>query len=108
MYRGETMTFKLTSQKILETEFKIDFNGYNAQEVDSFLDKVIEDYHAFENLITEQKALLERYETTLENQKRMIREYQSNNRAQKEVEPQPSYVDLLKRISKLEAQVFKE
>lgn len=100
------MKQKLTSNDILETEFKIDFNGYSAQEVDSFLDKVIEDYHSFEQLILEQKELLERYETTLERQKRVIQELQSANRAQEEVEPQPSYVDLLKRIAKLEARVF--
>ncbi len=100
------MKQKLTSNDILETEFKIDFNGYSAQEVDSFLDKVIEDYHSFEQLILEQRELLERYETTLERQKRVIQELQSANRAQEEVEPQPSYVDLLKRIAKLEARVF--
>ena len=102
------MKQKLTANEILETEFNIDFNGYSAQEVDAFLDKIIEDYRGFEKLVLEQRDLLERYESTLERQKRVIQELQSTNRAQEEIEPQPSYVDLLKRIAKLEAAVFGE
>ncbi|NLW15759.1 MAG: DivIVA domain-containing protein [Erysipelothrix sp.] len=102
------MNQKLTAEEILETEFKIDFNGYNALEVDSFLDKVLQDYAAFEKQITEQLELLERYETTLEKQKRIIQEFHNAERVSKDVEPLPSYVDLLRRIAKLEAAVFSE
>lgn len=100
------MSKRLTTKEILETEFKIDFNGYSAQEVDAFLDRIMEDYNAFNKLIDEQKDLLARYESTLERQKKVIQELQSKRRADAQVEPQPTYVDLLKRIAKLEETVF--
>ena len=44
----------LTPQEILDKEFKIDARGYRPQEVDKFLDLVINDYNEF---ITEIKRL---------------------------------------------------
>jgi len=38
------MDIKLTSKMILEKEFKKNFKGYNVEEVDSFLDEIIQDY----------------------------------------------------------------
>ncbi len=100
------MSQTLTTKEILETEFNIDFNGYSAQEVDAFLDRIMQDYNTFNQLIDEQKELLERYESTLDRQKKVIQELQARNRAEQAVEPQPTYVDLLKRISRLEETVF--
>lgn len=101
------MKQKLTIDQILEKEFHVDFQGYNALEVDEFLDMVMRDYEMFESLILEQKELLDRYEETLTKQKLQIRELQSSERAQKDIEPKASYVDLLRRISKLEDDVYK-
>ena len=100
------MSQTLTTKEIFETEFNIDFNGYSAQEVDAFLDRIMQDYNTFNQLIDEQKELLERYESTLDRQKKVIQELQARNRAEQAVEPQPTYVDLLKRISRLEETVF--
>ena len=36
--------FYLTTQDILDKEFKIDARGYRPQEVDKFLDMVMRDY----------------------------------------------------------------
>ena len=44
----------LTPQDLLDKEFKIDARGYRPQEVDKFLDLVINDYNEF---ITEIKRL---------------------------------------------------
>ena len=43
--------FMLTSQDILDKEFKIDTRGYRPQEVDKFLDIVIRDYDEFNSCI---------------------------------------------------------
>lgn len=102
------MTQKLKVNDILDKEFHVDFKGYNALEVDQFLDLVIQDYETFESIIREQKQLLDRYEKTLADQKRMLLEYESQSRAEKVVEPQPSYVDLIRRVSKLEDAIFKK
>ena len=37
----------LSPKKIVDKEFKVDFKGYNAEEVDHFLDLVVKDYEAF-------------------------------------------------------------
>ncbi|NMB18567.1 MAG: DivIVA domain-containing protein [Erysipelothrix sp.] len=100
------MKQRLTVKEIYEKEFHIDYQGYNALEVDAFLDEVIKDYKLFEKLIKEQKELLDRYESSLTEHKRMLHELKSNERASEEIQPQPTYVDLLKRISKLEQAVY--
>ena len=39
----------LTPEQILDTEFKVDFKGYSAEEVDAFLDMVLDDYYKMED-----------------------------------------------------------
>ena len=48
MYKDE---FNLTSDMILEKNFKIDTRGYRLKEVDQFLDLVIADYEHFYTII---------------------------------------------------------
>lgn len=100
------MKQRLTVEQILEKEFHVDFKGYNALEVDEFLDSVMKDYEMFASVIAQQKELLDRYEEALGKQKQQIQELQQNERANKNVEPQSSYVDLVRRISRLEAYIF--
>ena len=54
---------ELTSQDILEKDFKIDTRGYRPQEVDRFLDIIIKDYDEMISIIRElesdKKELLE-------------------------------------------------
>lgn len=45
--------FMLSSQDILDKDFKIDTRGYRPQEVDKFLDIVIRDYDEFNSCIKE-------------------------------------------------------
>lgn len=45
------MDIKLDSKTILEKEFKTAIRGYNQEEVDLFLDDVIQDYEAFKKRI---------------------------------------------------------
>lgn len=44
--------FMLTSQDILDKEFKIDTRGYRPQEVDKYLDIIIRDYDEFNSCIS--------------------------------------------------------
>ncbi|SIT66244.1 cell division regulator GpsB [Edaphobacillus lindanitolerans] len=92
------METKLTAKKILEHEFKTGVRGYKPDEVDHFLDEIIQDYEAFNQRIA---ALQE-----------------ENHRLQAEIEelssrpaaPQPqagtTNFDILKRLSNLERHVF--
>lgn len=100
------MTQKLTTETIFEKEFHVDFKGYNALEVDQFLDDVMNDYEHFENIIKEQKELLDRYEESLAQQKRVIIDQESKARVSSDLPSQFSHVDILKRVSRLEEAVF--
>ena len=52
-----TIKTKLNSSEVLEKEFKVRPNGYDATEVDQYLDLVIEDYKLFEDLLNQFKML---------------------------------------------------
>ncbi len=102
---------QLTPKKILDKEFKIDFKGYNATEVDYFLDTVLEDYEYFNEMLNEAKQKIESLEaenellnskiSKLEGEKGI---YEDNIQAlEEQLSPQ---VDLIQRISLLEKAVF--
>jgi DivIVA domain-containing protein len=97
----------LTPQEILEKEFKIDTRGYRPQEVDKFLDLVINDYSKFISLVkkfeSENKELIEenmRLKHELRNTKDKLEIIKDSSN--KDV----TNVDLLRRISQLEKIVF--
>ena len=98
----------LTPQEILDKEFKIDARGYRPQEVDKFLDLVINDYNEF---ITELKKLKKELtyvndeNTKLKNELRRIKaniEAAESNGVNSSV----SNIDLLRRLSQLEKVVY--
>lgn len=85
---------------ILEKEFKKNFKGYNVEEVDSFLDEIIQDYESFEKVVAQLK----------EENKQLKEEIENTPKRQ----PQPAVsaaagttnFDILKRLSNLEKHVF--
>lgn len=98
----------LTPQEILDKEFKIDARGYRPQEVDKFLDLVINDYNEF---ITEIKRLKKEIayvndeNSKLKNELRRIKaniEAAEGSASNSSV----SNVDLLRRLSQLEKVVY--
>lgn len=100
------MKKSLSKEAILNKEFHVDFKGYNAVEVDEFLDLVLKDYEYFESIIDQQKDLLNKFEDALSQQKRVILEYEGKTRAEAQTPKEVNHVDLLKRVSKLEEAVF--
>lgn len=90
------MDTKLDSKTILEKEFKTGLRGYQQEEVDLFLDDVIQDYEAFKKTIVELRTENARMKEELaEAQKRPA----AGNTG-------TTNFDLLKRISNLEKHVF--
>ena len=91
------MDIKLTSKDILEKEFKKSVKGYNIDQVDQFLDQIMEDYDNFEQVINELKAENERLKDEL-------------SCSSKRTAPQPNTstmnYDILKRLANLEKAVF--
>lgn len=104
MYDDKVM---LTPQEILDKEFKVDARGYRPQEVDKFLDLVINDYNEF---ISEIKKL--KKEITLMNDennklKNELRRIKANiEAAEGTANNQVSNIDLLRRLSQLEKVVY--
>lgn len=92
------MEFKLKASDILEKEFKTGLRGYNQEEVDVFLDDIIQDYEAYEKKIVQLQ---------LENKKLQEQLEELPKRTQVAA-PQAGATnfDILKRLSHLEKHVF--
>ncbi len=99
----------LTPKDILEKEFKFDARGYRPQEVDKFLDDVINDYEELFSIIRdyekEKKELIDeniRLKQEVRNARTkldVLREASNDN---------VSNADLLRRISNLEKIIYGE
>lgn len=107
-YGGSFMANKLNLdiQTILDKQFNVDFKGYSATEVDSFLDLVLEDYEVFQDLartLHERATELEQVNATLRAQ---IIELEGKARVLDEGGQSVSQLDILKRLSRLEQVVY--
>lgn len=103
---------QLNPTKILNKQFQVDFKGYSAAEVDYFLDIVINDYETFKNLLNlayERIETLNAKNAELKEQIKSLEQENAMNRNQLSLAEGATVnnVDLLKRISALEKEVFK-
>ena len=97
----------LTPEDILNKEFNVDFKGYAPAEVDNFLDAILDDYQRMEANV---QQLLDTV-STLQNQ---VKELTAKNvelegrKVAFDLSNTTSYssVDILKRISRLEEQLY--
>lgn len=97
----------LTPSDILEKDFKIDTRGYRPQEVDKFLDVIIQDYEEFVKIIKDRMA--ENRELTEDNirLKQEIRALKTQLDVIKDNKNSDlNNVDLLRRISNLEKIIY--
>ena len=105
MYQNK---IKLRPQDILEKNFKTDMRGYNAKEVDQFLDDIINDYEQFLEIINSLEKEKANLLTEIMNLKQELRnsklsiEVASNSRSNGEV----TNVDIIRRLSQLEKMVY--
>lgn len=91
------MDIKLTSKVILEKEFKKSVKGYNVDQVDQFLDQIMEDYDKFEEVLNALKAENERLKEELAgSSKKTVAQPNTNN----------MNYDIIKRLANLEKAVF--
>ncbi len=87
---------QLTANDILEKDFKTSMRGYNEEEVDEFLDIIIQDYDAFTEEIErlkQENERLKKLQNSLEQSYKPSTNHQVN-------------YDVLKRLSNLEKAVF--
>ncbi len=100
--------FQLNANKILDKEFHIDFKGYSAKEVDEFLDLVIHDYQLYEEKLQELGKQLRAYENQVERLQEENTMLRSQGEKGNQEVLQSSQIDILKRLSRLEYEVFKK
>lgn len=103
----------LSPKKIIAKEFKVDFKGYNAEEVDHFLDMVVNDYEAFAAMLNASYDKIDQLETRLSEQKIKIAKLEREKALQDDnihamEENLSTNVDILKRLSLLEKVVFNQ
>ena len=99
--------FYLTTQDILDKEFKIDARGYRPQEVDKFLDMVIRDYTEFMNIIKKLERENRNLTSDLNKLKSEYRKLRDNiETASEGTGNNSSNLDLLRRLSNLEKIVY--
>ncbi len=98
----------LTPQDILDKEFKIDARGFRPQEVDKFLDVIINDYNEFITLINGLKKEVKFLTDENNKLKSELRRIKSNIEAAESTSTgnAVSNVDLLRRLSQLEKVVY--
>ena len=97
----------LTSNDILEKDFKIDTRGYRPQEVDKYLDIIISDYEEMNSIIKE----LEKEKRELMEDNIALKQEVRNLKTKLEVLAEsegssPTNADMLRRISKLEKIIY--
>ena len=105
----------LTAEQIYSKEFHVDLKGYAPGEVDEFLDQIIEDYQKYDEKIEEMGQAINRFEAkvkelnqqiiVLTSDKRQLEEKMSSGYTHANNSDQ---VDLLQRVARLEAAVFKD
>lgn len=103
---------QLSPKKILNKQFQVDFKGYSATEVDYFLDTIVLDYETFAKMLNEAYEQIENLEKENQALKLKISNLEKENMMQQDnlqmmEENLSSNVDLLKRLSMLEKEVYK-
>lgn len=86
---------QLSGKDILEKEFKTAMRGYHQEEVDEFLDTVIQDYEAYQQEIDKLRQENER-----------IRKQSDETRTRTSTPNHQVNYDIIKRLSNLEKAVF--
>lgn len=103
--------FNLDPQAIVDKEFDIDFKGYNPDQVDKTLDLIIQDYQTYQEMIADLNQKITDLERVNASLRAKLIEVEGKVRAGKDADPMyagASNVDILKRLSRLEKQVFDE
>ncbi len=98
----------LTIDKIVEYEFKTDFKGYAPLEVDKVLDAVIHDYAIYEETLDQYEQRHLQDLSTIDKLMRENQELKARLSINDEASQTPSYVDLIRRVARLEEVVFQK
>lgn len=99
----------LNPQAICDKEFNTEIKGYNPEEVDKMLDLVIQDYQTYQEMNAKLQKKIEELERNNASLRSKLIEVEGKNRANQDADPMlkgANNVDLIKRVARLEEQVF--
>lgn len=97
---------KLNEQAIYNKEFNVEFKGYSTLEVDTFLDQVILDYQYFNFELQKAKEIIQQLQQQNALLQSKLIEAQGKANALSSTDTNMNQVDLLKRLAKLEQEVY--
>ena len=97
---------KLNEQAIYNKEFNVEFKGYSTLEVDTFLDQVILDYQYFNFELQKAKEIIQQLQQQNALLQSKLIEAQGKANVLSNVDNNMNQVDLLKRLAKLEQEVY--
>lgn len=97
---------RLSAKEILDKDFKSSVKGYNKDEVDQFLDLVIQDYETFENRIRDLEQSSNGSSASaapITSSRESRRDHTDDNES---TAAGSTNYDILRRLSNLEKEVF--
>ncbi|WP_010301009.1 cell division regulator GpsB [Kurthia senegalensis] len=106
------LDIKLSAKVILDKDFKTGLRGYSQDEVDQFLDEIIQDYESFEQVLKQKDQKIAQLEAQLaeapQTPTRLKKEEPVVEKAVVHPTAQTGTTnyDILKRIANLEKRVF--
>jgi len=107
------LDIKLSAKIILDKDFKTGLRGYSQDEVDQFLDEIIQDYESFEQVLKQKEARIAELEEQLSNAEVAPATVAAAPVLEKKEVEEPQQVangvtnyDILKRLANLEKRVF--
>ena len=96
----------LSSDTLLNWDFKLDARGYRPQEVDKVLDIVINDYKTFAKKEKEYQDKIDELNKQILDLKHQLRNANENMQIFKASEKEITNLDLIKRVSQLEKIIY--
>lgn len=103
------LDIKLSAKIILDKDFKTGLRGYSQDEVDQFLDEIIQDYESFEQVLKQKEAKIAELEAQLREAGNKETPQPTLEKKEAPVVQQANNVtnyDILKRLANLEKRVF--
>lgn len=97
---------KLNEQAIYNKEFNVEFKGYSTLEVDTFLDQIILDYQYFNFELQKAKEIIQQLQQQNALLQSKLIEAQGKANALSSTDNNMNQIDLLKRLAKLEQEVY--
>ena len=96
----------LSSDTLLNWDFKLDARGYRPQEVDKVLDIVINDYKTFARKEKEYQDRIDDLNRQILDLKHQLRSANENMQIYKSSEKEVTNLDIIRRVSQLEKIIY--